>query len=300
MGPKTILTGTTGKLGSEVLKHLLQLVPASDIIVSAYNPDGHQDLKDKGVEVRAGDFNDPESLVPTFKGGEALLLMSLPSRDDEYRIQTQTQVIDVAKKAGVKHIYYTSLAFGEGSDARVMKAHYATEKYLEDADISYTIIRQGPYMSSYPLYLGLYETTSDTVAVPGDGKVAFATREDLGEATAKIIASGEYNGETVTLTGSKAYSLQEVTQLLSQVLKKDIAFHKVSEEEFLERNADKGDVAEWWLSTYPTLENGGLATVDPTLERLLGRKPRQLEELLRDTLPNAKAGDQELAQWVSH
>lgn len=300
MGHKIILTGTTGKLGSEVLKHLLQLVPASDIIVSVYNPDGHQELKDKGVEVRAGDFNDPESLLLAFKGGDALFLTSLPSRDDEYRIKSQTQVIDVAIKAGVKHIYYTSLAFGDESNARVMKAHYATEKYLKAAGISFTLIREGPYMTSYPLYLGFYETTSDEVVVPGDGKVAFAAREDLGEATAKIIASGKYSGKTVTLTGSKAYSLQEVTHLLSQVLKKDIAFKKVSDEEYLERNRDKRDVAEWWLSTYPTLENGGLATVDPTLEQLLGRKPRQLEDLLKDTLPNANAGDQELAQWVSH
>ncbi|KAI8581416.1 hypothetical protein K450DRAFT_232967 [Umbelopsis ramanniana AG] len=300
MGHKIILTGTTGKLGSVVFKHLLQLIPASDIIVSVHNPDGHEELKDKGVEVRSGDFNDPESLVLTFKGGDALLLMSLPSRDDEYRIQGHTQVIDVARKAGVKHIYYTSLAFGDESDAKVMKAHYATEEYLKHDDIACTIIREGPYMTSYPLYLGFYETSSDTVAVPGDGKVAFAAREDLGEATAKIIASGDYNGKTVTLTGSKAYSLQEVTQLLSQELKKDIAFQKVSDEEFLKRNEDKRDVAEWWLSTYATLEKGGLATVDPTLEQLLGKKPRQLEEVLRDSLQNAKAGDKELAQWVSH
>ncbi|KAI9284286.1 hypothetical protein BC943DRAFT_326051 [Umbelopsis sp. AD052] len=32
MRPKIILTGTTDKVGLEVLKHLLHLVPASDII----------------------------------------------------------------------------------------------------------------------------------------------------------------------------------------------------------------------------------------------------------------------------
>ncbi|KAH8554869.1 hypothetical protein BGW37DRAFT_481512 [Umbelopsis sp. PMI_123] len=300
MGAKVILTGTTGKLGSEVLKHLLQLIPPTDIIVSTFNLAGHDDLKAKGVDVRAGDFNEPESLTLSFKGGAELFLVSLPSRDDEYRVRTQIQTIDVAKKAGVKHIYYTSLAFGDESDAQVMIAHYATEQYLKKSGITYTIIREGPYMSSYPLYLGLYETSSDKVVVPGDGKVAFATREDLGEATAKIIASGDYSGKTVTLTGSKAYSLTEVTQLLSKVLQKDISFHKVSDKDFLEHNADKQDVAEWWLRTYTTLEKGGLAVVDPTLEQLLGRKPRQLEDFLRDTLSNRKAGDKELAQWVSH
>ncbi|GAB5586353.1 hypothetical protein Unana1_01253 [Umbelopsis nana] len=300
MGPKIILTGSTGKLGSEVLKHLLKLVPASDIIASVYNPDRHQHLKDLGVDVRRGDFTDPESLVQTFQGGDKLFLVSLPSRDDDYRIRTQRQAIDVAVKAGVKQIYYTSLAFADGSEASVMKAHFATEEYLKQSCMYYTIIREGSYMESYPVYLGLYETSSDKVVVPGDGPVAFADRAELGEATAKIIASDKYRGQTVTLTGSRAYTLKETTEILSTVLNKKITFHKVSEAEFLEHNADKRDVAEWWATTYPSLERGELALVDPTLEQLLGRKPRRFEDMLRDTLTSQDSGNQELSDWVSH
>jgi uncharacterized protein YbjT (DUF2867 family) len=300
MGRKIILTGTTGKLGSVVLSHLLKTLPPSDIIVSVYNPDGHQALKSKGVDVRAGDFNHPESLVSTYKGGDALFLVSLPSRDDDYRIKSQSQAIDAAKEAGVKHIYYTSLAFPDGSEANVMKAHFATEDYIKQSGLKYTIIREGSYMESYPVYLGLYDTSSDKVVVPGDGKVAFADRAELGEATAKIIASGEYVNETVTLTGDKAYSLKETTEIVSSILQKTISFNTVSTEEFLKHNADKHDVAEWWASTYPTLESGGLAAVDPTLEKLLGRKPRDFAEMLKETLSNRTAGDQELSEWSSH
>ncbi|KAG2189283.1 hypothetical protein INT44_004425 [Umbelopsis vinacea] len=300
MGRKIILTGTTGKLGSVVLQHLLKTLSPTDIIVSVYNPNGHQELKSKGVDVRAGNFQHPESLVATYQGGDALFLVSLPSRDDEYRIKSQTQAIDAAKKAGVKHVYYTSLAFPDGSEANVMKAHFATEDYLKQCGLNYTIIREGSYMESYPVYLGLYETSSDKVVVPGDGKVAFADRTELGEATAKIIASGEYVNETVTLTGDKAYSLRETTEILSSILQKKIEFHKVSTEEFLKYNADKYEVAKWWATTYPTLESGGLGVVDPTLERLLGRKPRDFTEMLKETLSNQNAGDQELSEWSSH
>jgi uncharacterized protein YbjT (DUF2867 family) len=300
MGQKIILTGSTGKLGSSVLTNLLSLVPASDIIASVYNADGHQDLKDKGIDVRAGDFTNPASLAQTFKGGDKLFLVSLPSRDDDYRIRTQRDAIDAAKKAGVKHIYYTSLAFADGSEASVMKAHFATEEYLKQSGVDYTIIREGSYMESYPVYLGLYDTSSDKVIVPGDGQVAFADRSDLGEASAKIIASDDYRNKTVTLTGPRAYTLKETTAILSTILNKDISFHKVSDDEFLKYNADKKDVAEWWLSTYPSLERGDIALVDPTLEKLLGRKPRRFEDMLRDTLSSANSGNQELSDWVGH
>ncbi len=41
------------------------------------------------------------------------------------------------------------------------------------------------------------------VVVPGDGGIAWVSWEDLGEATAKIIASGEYKNQTILLSGSK-------------------------------------------------------------------------------------------------
>ncbi|KAG2185851.1 hypothetical protein INT43_002289 [Umbelopsis isabellina] len=300
MGPKIILTGSTGKLGSAVLKNLLELVPPSDIIASVYNPSGHQDLKDKGIELRKGDFNDPKSLVSTFKGGDKLMLVSLPSRDDDYRIRAQTAAIDAAKKAGVKHIYYTSLNFADGSQAKVMKAHFATEDYLKASGVDYTIIREGGYMDSYSIYLGFWNSSLDKVTVPGDGPVSFADRNELGEATAKLLVTDEFKNRTVTLSGARAYTLKETTEILSTILKKDIQFEKVSEQEFIEKNAAIRDVAEWWASTYPSLEKGEGGMVDDTLERLLGRTPRRFEEMLRYTLKEDPAADKEMKEWTSH
>jgi hypothetical protein len=63
--------------------------------------------------------------------------------------------IDAARRAGVKHIYYTSLAFGSPSKAGVMRAHLRTEAYLATlSDLKVTVIREGLYNESWPLYLG--------------------------------------------------------------------------------------------------------------------------------------------------
>jgi uncharacterized protein YbjT (DUF2867 family) len=86
MNDKVILTGTTGKLGSLVLKHLLKLVPTSSIIVSLYNPSkAPNSYAELGLEVRRGDFEDPGSL--DFKGGHVLFLMSYPSIRHQVRVQ---------------------------------------------------------------------------------------------------------------------------------------------------------------------------------------------------------------------
>jgi uncharacterized protein YbjT (DUF2867 family) len=62
--------------------------------------------------------------------------------------------IDAAKRAGVKHVYYTSLAFDPAGASAVMRAHRDTEAYLKESGLTYTIIREGIYSESYPLYFG--------------------------------------------------------------------------------------------------------------------------------------------------
>jgi len=59
---KILVTGATGKLGSKVVESLLKSIPASDLAVSVRNPEKAQGLHSRGVEVRHGDFDLPETL----------------------------------------------------------------------------------------------------------------------------------------------------------------------------------------------------------------------------------------------
>ena len=87
-------------------------------------------------------------------------------------------------------MYYTSLAFAGDSCAAVMQAHLDTERYLKESGLKYTILREGIYSESYPLYFGFWNAKDgeDEVLVPySDGGIAWVCREDLGEGTAKIM-----------------------------------------------------------------------------------------------------------------
>ncbi|WP_438003659.1 SDR family oxidoreductase [Sorangium sp. So ce321] len=297
-----ILTGTTGNLGSSILRHMLGLVPPSRIIASVHNrsAQAHEGLEKKGVHVRAGDYHDPGSLERAFAGGDRLLIVSHPSFSDELRVASHRNAIDAAKKAGVKHIYYTSIAFGGESKAAVMKAHLETEAYLRSAGVDHTIIREGVYMESYPLYLGFFEVSDAEVVVPGDGGVAWAARDDLAEATAKVIAGGGYKDETILLTGPRAYTLAQTTALVSSILGREIRFSTASQGEFVKRHAAKGDAARLWASTYPAIEAGELSVVDPSLERILGRPPVSLESRLRGLLGGEGEPRAEVSNWIDN
>ncbi|EMD33058.1 hypothetical protein CERSUDRAFT_118132 [Gelatoporia subvermispora B] len=291
---KYVLTGATGGLGSQVLKYLLQLVPASDIAVSLHNPSGlSQEILSTGIEVRQGDFADPASLDRAFAGAEKLLIVSYPSIAHELRVQMHTNAIDAAKRCGVKHLYYTSLAFAGDSVAAVMQAHLDTERYLQASGLTYTILREGIYSESFPLYLGFFDPAGGAheVRVPhSDGGVAWVSRPDLGEGTARIMASGAHANETLLLSGARARTLAQLAATVSALVGRTLALRVVPEDEYVRAHAGgpgpRGEEAflRKWATTYRALARGELAVVDPLLQQILGRPLKPVEETVAEML----------------
>src|SRR3984893_18676098 len=105
---KMLVTGATGKLGTKVVETLLKSVPASQLAVSVRNPEKAEGLQARGVEVRQGDFDRPETLDTAFAGIDRLLIISADG-DNETRIRQHTNAVAAAERAGVTFIAYTSI-----------------------------------------------------------------------------------------------------------------------------------------------------------------------------------------------
>lgn len=91
-GRKVVLTGTTGNLGSLVLRHALTLLPPSSIIVSLSNPlKAPPEVKTHNLEVRRGNYEDPASLDTAYEGADVLFLMSYPSIRHQIRVKVSPQ-----------------------------------------------------------------------------------------------------------------------------------------------------------------------------------------------------------------
>ena len=143
--------------------------------------------------------------------------------------------------------------------------------------------------------LNWYPNTTD-LYLPADGPIAYASRTELGEASAKLILRDDLQSDRVVLlTGPRACTIAEMVDAINRVLGKKIVLHRVSFEEYVAKNAE-GDQGgkprqffENWKTFYQGVEAGDGKEVDPLMEILLGRRPKSgvevVEELLR--------GDQE-------
>lgn len=227
-------------------------------------------------------------------------------------LQVHKAAIDAARKSGVKHIFYSSLAFaGDGNlntKAHVMLAHIDTEKYLaqlhdQDPNFTYTIVRQGLYSESFPLYTAFFDlkNPSNEICIPHDGSspgLAWAKQDELGEATAKLTAQHAqdpaafpYLNKTVLLSGPRAWSLNETADVFSHVLNKSIRVRQVPVDEYVKQPQVQtgltyggGNWAPIWATAFDGIRDGECAAVTPILAQTLGREPEHFETTIRNML----------------
>ncbi len=277
-----IVTGATGALNGATVDHLLDRMPASEIAVAVRDRARAQRFADRGVEVRYGDYADPDSLPGAFEGAGQLLLVSSndPGAD---AVSLHRAAIDAAVTAGAGRILYTSHQGAEsGTPFSPARDHAATEQLLAESGIAWTSLRNGFYAHSLNWLTGPWRETG-VITVPADGPVSWTAREDAAEAAAVILASdGAYDGPT-TLTASTAPTFEDIAVIASEITSRDIKCVVIDPDEWVAAQIAAGQpefVARFSLSMYQAAAEGYFAGVDPLLGVLLGREPRTVRDLL--------------------
>ncbi|UZP36932.1 hypothetical protein NXS19_004748 [Fusarium pseudograminearum] len=298
----------SGALGTSTYTHLLSQVPNDKVTLINRHPEKvPKKYTEKGTTVRQASYeSSAEDLEAVFSGVDVLFLISYPSHVHEYRTKVHTKAIDAAVKAGVTHIFYSSLGFASlGEDftkAEVMGAHLDSEKRLKElaernSGFTFTSVREGLYSESFPIYTSFLDLKNppSKVLIPHDGSgpgVSWVKRDELGEGTARLIASYAespsefgYINKIVTLTGTKSYTLAETMEVLSRAAGKDFEIQQINVEEYINLPQIKEyfgteEKATTWATAWEAIRAGETAGVTTTLKELLGREPESFEKTI--------------------
>ncbi|ELY5931940.1 SDR family oxidoreductase [Cronobacter turicensis] len=279
------ITGATGHLGQRVIDTLLNTVAAQEIVAIVRNPAKAATLSAKGVQVRAADYGDVAALTAALAGVEKLLLIS--SSEVGQRAPQHRNVIDAAKTAGVKLIAYTSLLHADRSPLGLADEHVATEKMLADAGIPYVLLRNGWYTENYLASVPPALEHGVFIGSAGDGKIASASRQDYAEAAANVLTLDNQAGRVYELAGDNAWTLRDLTALLSKETGKAVAYQNLSEADFAAALAGAGlpeGFAKLLADSDIGASKGGLFDDSRQLSALIGRPTTSLETSLRESL----------------
>jgi NAD(P)H dehydrogenase (quinone) len=278
---KLLVTGATGKLGSEVVETLLKTVPASNLAVSVRNPEKAEGLKALGVDVRQGDFDQPESLDKAFAGVDRLLIISADG-DNETRIRQHTNAVAAAERAGVKFLAYTSLANASETTIFLAPPHRATEEAILKTGIPYSFLRNNWYLENEVSGIQGVLTGAPWVTSAGSGKVGWALHKEYAEAAASVLAGEGHENTTYELSGH-LLTQEDFVTALSAVLGKEVPVQQVDDATYGEIMKGAGVpefIIPMLVGIQQGIREGALEVESNDFEKLLGRPTTPINEAL--------------------
>lgn len=276
------VTGASGGLGRGVVTSLLERdVDPAHVVAVVRDPAKVTDLAERGVTVRVGDYDRPDTLAGAFAGVDVLVLIS--SSDPGRRIPQHTAAIEAATAAGVSRIVYTSAPQADSSTFSLVDDHRATEELLQAGTVPFTVLRNNWYVENYTRDLDALLQRGSAIGSAHEGRVGVALRSDYAEAAAAAAVQAGREGKVYELAGPLV-TLGEFYATLSEVSGTTVTYVDLSTEDHLAALLEAGlpePVAGFVVSIDTAIAAGELATPPDDLVALLGRPATPLPDALR-------------------
>lgn len=270
------VTGATGRLGGRVARLLHSAGVPQRLVVR----DRSRAAGLPQTDLAQAEYGDAPAAARALAGVETLLMVSAAETPD--RVDRHRTFIDAAVRAGVQHLVYTSFV---GASPRatftLARDHWATEEHLRASGLAHTVLRDNLYADFFSLMTG----SDDALRGPaGTGRVAAVALDDIAEVAAGVLVNpADYRDVTLNLTGPEALTLAEVAEVVAAATGRPVTYVDETVPEAYASRAGYG-APDWqveaWVSTYTAIAAGELAELSPDVQRVIGRKPLSLADLL--------------------
>jgi NAD(P)H dehydrogenase (quinone) len=274
--PPIAVTGATGNIGGAVARALADAGIPQRLVVRA----AARAPRLAGADVTEAVYGDRDATLRALDGCRLLLMVSAAEAED--RLAQHEAFVDAAAEAGIEHIVYTSFV-GAAPDAifTLARDHFATEQRIRQSGMEFTILRDSFYLDFVPDLVG----DDGVIRGPaGDGRMAAVARADVAAVAATVLQEPTaHQGATYDLTGPVAFSLGEAAAVMTRLTGRAVTFHdETLDEAYASRQRwnPPAWLADAWVSTYTSIASGELERVSPDVERITGRPPISLEQLL--------------------
>src|SRR5260370_30681429 len=232
-----LVTGATGLNGSELVRRLsARGVHVRALVRSAARAEGFSALPE--VEIVEGDMARPETLSGALQGVERAMLIS---SSDPAMLEVQSNFIEAARKAGVKHIVKLSGIMPElDSPFRFARMHGEIERQLEASGMAFTHLRAGEFFPAYFRQVRSIVAKGALILPMEDARIASIDIGDIAEVAAVVLTQSGHEGKIYPLTGPEALTMAEVAERLSTATGKPIQYINAAPEEAKQANLANG------------------------------------------------------------
>ena len=276
-----LVTGATGQHGSRLLRLLsTRGVAARAMVRTPAKADAIAKLAH--VEIVQADMAQPDTLSPALRGVERAILISSATPD---MLEAQSNFIDAARKAGVRHVVKLSgIAPGLDSSFRFARMHGEAEKRLEASGMAWTHLRPGEFMTVYFRQVPAIVNKGAMFLPMEDARIASIDVGDIAEIAAKVLTTPGHEGKVYSLTGPEALTMAEVAAKLAAATGRPIRYINVPPEDARQAQlaaAMPPFLADGLFELFGERRRGMESRVWPDSEALLGRRATSFDEFAR-------------------
>jgi NAD(P)H dehydrogenase (quinone) len=272
------VTGSSGNLGGRIAR--LLAAEGVDQRLLLRSPAKAPALP--RTEVVQASYDDGAAVRRALAGVDVALMVS--GSESANRLDEHLSFVEAAAEAGVRHLVYTSFyGASAGATFTLARDHHHTEQYIEQSGMTWTFLRDNLYLDFFPMLAG----EDGVLRGPADGgRVAAVAQDDIAAvATTVLLDPSSHERRTYDLTGPEALTVAEAAATMTRLLGREYSFHDETLEEAYASRASYGEPdwqVEAWVSTYTAIASGELAGVTDDVERLIGRAPLSLADVLVD------------------
>jgi NAD(P)H dehydrogenase (quinone) len=281
-----IVTGAAGRLGRLVAEQLLERLAPEHLVLVTRRPEALRELRARGADVRYGDFDDPASLLDAFAGGDRMLLISTDAVGR--RVRQHRAAIDAAATAGVGHVVFTSIVNPVAANPNGANAPWElgkTEEMLHRSGLAWTVLRFGSFAELQLPPAATAVQNRRLITNGGDGRIVPTSRRDCAEAAAITLTTDGHTGKTYQITGPQALSQSDLAELYADLSGQPVRLLQLSDTMLTWALVGIGTPmpSAWDITTFGrAVRQGYFDVVDPAFERLAGRPPVALRDVLID------------------
>jgi len=235
---------------------------------------------DACVERVVGDLDKPETLIPAVKDVERIFLVTYETRQD-------VNVLEAAKRAGVRQIVKLSTLEASDHKIQVGKWHYEREELIRASGLDWTFLRPGMFMSNSIEWWSDSIKGQGSVFFPGGkkGKVAPIDPRDVAEVAALALTQPGPSGQACVLTGPELFTIGGMVQVISHALGKPIQYvdiPPIAAKLFMLKTGMDKTLVNALMEMLGSLRRNEGAIITDTVERLTGHPPRTFEAWCRE------------------
>jgi uncharacterized protein YbjT (DUF2867 family) len=251
-----LVIGATGMVGSEVCQLLISKnLTVRAMVRKTSDSSKRNKLRDLGIQIVEGDIRDKltfpkilEGITTVITTVSAMPFSYVPGENDIRQVDEEGMInlVDEAKKAGVKHFIYTSFSKNFDLDFPLSNTKRKVEKHLKNSGLNYTILRPSCFMEVWLSPAVGFDAINGKVNLCGDGTkpIAYISFKDVAKFAVECVTNPAAVNTVLELGGPEKPSQLDAVKIFEDALLKKMEVQHILLESLVAQFDSAGDVMQ--------------------------------------------------------